>query len=160
MHSGTLVLLYCKRKVLYCFYSWRSTSKHLAQSSTLKNRKQFMLCCLLFALRSSCLRPLSTCWLLCIFPLTLSGQLLQPQWREKNNEEEDKLVSLPPSLCRNFLPLIFSFFSITKDSFHCCQLNESLCILHPIPTHHSVFSLSLAGDVSSSSFFFPLHSAF
>lgn len=112
-----------------------------------------MLCRLLFVLRSSCLRPSPTCWLPCIFPLMQRGQLLQSQWREKNNEEEDKLVSLPPSLCRNFLPLISSFFSITKDSFHCCQLNESLCILHPIPTHYSAFSLSLAGDVSSSSFF-------
>lgn len=72
--------------------------------------------------------------------------------RKKNKEEEDRLVSLPPSLCKNFLPLISSFFSITKGSFHCCQLNESLCVLHPFPTHYSLsLTVSLAAAVSSSS---------
>lgn len=51
--------------------------------------------------------------------------------------------------------LWFLLFSITKGSFHCCQLNESLCVLHPIPAHHSLtlsLPLSLAAAVSSSFF--------
>lgn len=59
---------------------------------------------------------------------------------EKNKEEENSLVSLPPSLCRNFMPLISSFFN-NQGLFHYCQLNGRLYVLHPIPTHQS---LSLA----------------
>lgn len=61
----------------------------------------------------------------------------------KNKEEEDRLVSLPPSLCRNFMPLISSF-SITEGSFHCCQLDGSLYVLHPTPTHRSLSLSSLS----------------
>lgn len=59
---------------------------------------------------------------------------------KKNKEAENSLVSLPPSHCRNFMPLISSFFN-NQGLFYCCQLNGCLYVLHPVPTY---CSLSLA----------------
>lgn len=56
---------------------------------------------------------------------------------EKNKEAEKSPVSLPPSLCGNFMPLISSFFN-NQRLLHSCQLNGCLYVLHPIPTHCSL----------------------
>lgn len=121
--------------------------QHSAQSSTLQNIKQFVLCRLPFLLRSLCSRASPTCWL--------------PWWGEKTEEEKTKQKRTgsftAPIPLQEFSAFDFFFFSITKGSFHCCQLNESLHVLHPFPAHHSL-SLSLplpaspAAAVSSPSF--------
>lgn len=61
--------------------------------------------------------------------------------RKKRKEKQRvSLVSLPPSHCRNLMPLISSFFN-NQGLFQCCQLNGCLYVLHPVPTY---CSLSLA----------------
>lgn len=74
--------------------------------------------------------------------------------REKQRRGRHACFSAPIAL-QEFYAFDFFFFSITKGSFHCCQLNGSLYVLHPIPTHHSLslsLSLCLSAAVSSSSF--------
>lgn len=80
--------------------------------------------------------------------LTTLTTLGKKEGKKKTKKRRTGLFLCPHPSAGIFC-LWFLLFSITKGSFHRCQLNESLCVLHPIPTHHS---LSLAGTVSSSSF--------
>lgn len=74
---------------------------------------------------------------------------------ERKTKKRKTCLFLCPHRSAGILCLWFLLFSVTKGSFHCCQLNGSLYVLHPIPTHHSLslsLSLCLSAAVSSSSF--------
>ena len=72
--------------------------------------------------------------------------------RGKTKTERTGLF-LCPHHSAGILCLGFLLFSITKGSFQCCQLNWSVCVLHPIPTYHSLsLPLSFSTALRSSSF--------
>lgn len=85
--------------------------------------------------------------------LTTLTTLGKKEGEKKNKEEEDRLVSLPPSLCRNFLPLISSFFNNqglfsplpTQWELMCPSSNSNppLCLLPvlSLPLRFSAFAL-------------------
>lgn len=130
-HSGEIQTPY-KVPVINCVNDFFSVTHHCP-----RRRVQFVQFC-----------PMILLWTL----FSRGRANLLAAVEEENKVEEDRLVSLLPSL-----PLIFFFsffFPITKGSFHCSQPSESVHVLHPFLAPFSVFSV-----FSAASFIF-LHSSF
>lgn len=118
-------------------YSEKKKNKNTTKrpTSIVQCTNQFMLRCLLFLLKTLCSRGLANLldtmhlssiaeWITTLVVIYIYKKK-NKVGEEKNKEMENSLVSLPPSLCRNFMPLISSFFN-NQGLFHYCLLNDRL----------------------------------